>query len=658
MLCMMRDKPPLPDRGLDQMPKITPVETPDPEGPTAVGVPDKLKPGKIFAWFELERELEQGSTGAVWLAQDYSVGRQAEQVVLRFLPERLASNKAAVEKLTDEIQRRSALNHPNILHTYGVIESRGRVAIKMEYLDGQSLASLRLTRPNQVFEVRELEIWVKKACQALAYAHQEIGLIHGDIAPGNLVVDRSGELRLKNFGIEDSIAASMGRAPAIHNVAEILPYRSPERAAGEEPAITDDLYSLGATLYELLTSKPALYAGEIGDRASGKVLPAVAERRAELGIEGDAIPQIWEETVAACLAKDPVERPQSAKEIEQRLVTENSPEVPAKDALNALPEPAPKRPPWVRTLPVRTRWLVIAGILFILAFGSVLGFFLFHRATKLEQGGVVLNAIPGKSNVLLDGAHSPAPTVRPSFPASSTKESSPAVPTPAAEVSQNPSLDAGSTPGVEASPTPSSGVKATPSAGVNPASEASPAPSSEGKATPSTQETATSTETASVSSSPTPLNQQDAGATKEDVIRRINAMPGVTAAKKANLIEKMNKARSMERLVVIPFENGRSTLRRSAADELVKSLATPEMREKLSDPTSVLVVAGYADAGGRADVNLRISQARAENVSRILKEQAGLLNATQTIGMGGTELLDSDRPDQNRAVEIWVVVPL
>ena len=79
-------------------------------------------------------------------------------------------------------------------------------------------------------------------------------------------------------------------------------------------------------------------------------------------------------------------------------------------------------------------------------------------------------------------------------------------------------------------------------------------------------------------------------------------MPGVTAAKKANLIEKMNKARSMERLVVIPFENGRSTLRRSAADELVKSFATPEMRDKLSDPTIVLVVAGYADAGGRADV--------------------------------------------------------
>jgi len=82
------------------------------------------------------------------------------------------------------------------------------------------------------------------------------------------------------------------------------------------------------------------------------------------------------------------------------------------------------------------------------------------------------------------------------------------------------------------------------------------------------------------------------------------------------------------------------------------------MRDKVSDPTIILVVAGYADTGGRTDLNLRISQERAENVTKILKEQAKLLNAMQTIGMGGTELLDSNRPDQNRAVEVWAVVPL
>ena len=191
------------------------------------------------------------------------------------------------------------------------------------------------------------------------------------------------------------------------------------------------------------------------------------------------------------------------------------------------------------------------------------------------------------------------------------------------------------------------------------ARQVSTTPSPEVSGTPTAQKAATPTETASGASSPMSLSQpDDANAIKEDVLRRINAMPGVTAEKKASLVAKMNKARSMERLALIPFENGRSTLRRAAVDELVKVFDTPEMRDKLSDPTIVLVVAGYADAGGRADLNLRISRTRAENVSRILKEQVKLLNAMQTIGMGGTELLDSKRPDLNRAVEVWAVVPL
>jgi len=119
----------------------------------------------------------------------------------------------------------------------------------------------------------------------------------------------------------------------------------------------------------------------------------------------------------------------------------------------------------------------------------------------------------------------------------------------------------------------------------------------------------------------------------------------------------MDRARTMERLTVIPFDIGQTVLHRDAVYKLVKTFANPEMRDKVSDPTIILVVAGYADTGGRTDRNLRISQERAERVARILKVRAKLLNAMQTIGMGGTELLDSRRPDQNRAVEIWAIVP-
>src|SRR5271157_694337 len=426
----------------------------------------------------------------------------------------------------------------------------------------------------------------------------------------------------------------MSRLMVIHHTSETLPYKSPQRAAGGEPAITDDLYSLGAILYELLTSKPPFYAGDIGAQVCGKVPPSMAERRVELGIKGEAIPKNWEETVAACLAKDPVQRPQSAIEVEKRL----------KSATSSMAKPQPA----VGTPATRKPWLPMVGIIFVLSFVSAIAFFVFHHLTEAKSGKIVLNTIPPKANVFLDGVPVKEPSPTPKFPASpsglSEKEGSVSVVTPLPELSPTPSPEAGLTPSSEA--------------GLKPVSEVNPTPFPEVSSIRSPQQIATSNERQSTEPSPTPLSQPDVDSAKEGVIKRINALPGVNAEKKANLIEKMYKARSMERLTVIPFDRGQTTLHRATADELVKAFDGPEMRDKLSDPTTILVVAGYADTGERADLNLRVSQERAENVSRILREQAKLPNATQTIGMGGTELLDSKRPDQNRAVEVWAVAPL
>jgi outer membrane protein OmpA-like peptidoglycan-associated protein len=202
---------------------------------------------------------------------------------------------------------------------------------------------------------------------------------------------------------------------------------------------------------------------------------------------------------------------------------------------------------------------------------------------------------------------------------------------------------------------PEAGPASSPQAGLTPSLEVNPTPSAEASPTPSTQETANPGPRQSAP--PAPSSQLDFDAIRKEVIERINALPGVTAAKKAAMIENMHKARSMERLTVIHFNAGQTALRKTASDELVKTFASPEMRDKLSDPTIILVIAGYADTGGRADLNLRFSQERAENVSKILKEPARLLNAMRTAGMGGTQLLDSRQPDQNRAVEVWAVVP-
>src|SRR5260370_10226020 len=191
-----------------------------------VGISDQLRPGNMFALFELQRELDIGSTGAVWLAEDL-VRRQVDQVALKFLPDSIVSDKTAVAELKNEIRRRIALKHPNILRVYDLLESKGRVAIEMEYLDGQSVSHLRLSRPNQIFEVRDLEKWVKELCEALEYAHKDVGLVDGDIVPGNLIVDLAGTLKLKDFGIANCITDSMSGLMVIHNTIETLRYRSP-----------------------------------------------------------------------------------------------------------------------------------------------------------------------------------------------------------------------------------------------------------------------------------------------------------------------------------------------------------------------------------------------------------------------------------------------
>jgi outer membrane protein OmpA-like peptidoglycan-associated protein len=156
---------------------------------------------------------------------------------------------------------------------------------------------------------------------------------------------------------------------------------------------------------------------------------------------------------------------------------------------------------------------------------------------------------------------------------------------------------------------------------------------------------------------PAVLSKTDVDATREDVLKRINAMPRFTAEEKKRLSEKMETARSMDRLLVVRFDTGQTTLSRAADDDLIKLLKSKEIEDKISDPTVVFVVAGYADASGDPKKNLQISQQRADNVTKILKDKTNLLNVIHSVGMGSTDLLDGKRPDQNRAVEIWTVSP-
>jgi TolB-like protein/Tfp pilus assembly protein PilF len=210
--------------------------------------------------------------------------------------------------------------------------------ISMEYVDGETLSDLRAEKEQRVFKPSELAPLTAQLCEALDYAHNHARVIHRDLKPANLMVNRRGELKVSDFGIARSLSDTVSRLTAEQGRSGTLVYMSPQQLEGKRGTHLDDIYSLGATLYDLLTSKPPFYSGNIDRQIHERVPPSMTERRKDLNIEPASVAAVWEQAVAACLEKDPTKRPQSAMEVAHRLQLSAAP-VPAR-VMRAVPSKA------------------------------------------------------------------------------------------------------------------------------------------------------------------------------------------------------------------------------------------------------------------------------------------------------------------------------
>ncbi len=271
---------------------------------------------KVFGRYTLTRLLGRGGMGVVWLAHDDKLERD---VAVKFLPEVMMGDKLALADLKRETKRSLELTHPHIVRIYDFVDDARTAGIAMEYIAGDTLGNARVDKPGRCFEVAEISAWVAQLCSALDYAHTKAQVVHRDLKPANLMVDAKGDLKVTDFGIASSISDSVSRVSKQAGTSGTPMYMSPQQMMGEKPAASDDLYALGATLYDLLTGKPPFHTGNILMQVQTKVPPTIAARRAELGHVGVPIPAEWEATIAACLAKDPAGRPQSAGEVAERL---------------------------------------------------------------------------------------------------------------------------------------------------------------------------------------------------------------------------------------------------------------------------------------------------------------------------------------------------
>lgn len=264
---------------------------------------------RVFNRFTLTRQLGRGGMGLVWLAHDEKLERD---VALKFLPETVALDPRSVDDLKHETRRSLELTHPHIVRIYDFFEDANTAGIAMEFVDGATLAKLAVEQPLRCFEPAQILPWLRQLADALDYAHHKAKIVHRDLKPANLMVTRAGDLKIADFGISATVTDSVTRVSRVMSSGATPAYASPQQIMGERASPSDDIYSLGATLYDLITGKPPFHTGNLLAQVQEKAPPPMRQRRAEHGIAGAPVPDVWEATVAACLAKEAAGRPPSA----------------------------------------------------------------------------------------------------------------------------------------------------------------------------------------------------------------------------------------------------------------------------------------------------------------------------------------------------------
>lgn len=290
------------------------TDAPTSETPPAEISTGGVLPGTMLDEFRILREIGRGGMGTVYLAEDMLLHRE---VAVKVLAAHLVGSERALARFRDEARNAAGLRHPAIVPVYKLGTDSGLHYIVSEYVEGttlsQALESERARR-RETSSAQNLQRWQKQSAQmaaaiadALDCSHRS-GILHRDVKPSNILLDKSGAARLTDFGI----AKRVGPGEAILHTQAIgtCHYMSPEQASVEDARIDErsDVFSLGAVLYEMLTLRRAFDGTD-----ANLVLKAVmSDDPPKVRSIDRAIPRDLETICHKALEKSPERRYQSA----------------------------------------------------------------------------------------------------------------------------------------------------------------------------------------------------------------------------------------------------------------------------------------------------------------------------------------------------------
>ncbi len=318
--------------------------------------------------------LGKGGMGEVYRAEDLKLG---QTVALKFLPERLLADGAALERFHREVSLARNVSHPNVCRVFDIDEIDGRQFLSMEYIDGEDLASL-IRRIGRLPHAKAVELSLQ-LCRGLAAAHEN-NVLHCDLKPSNVMIDGRGRARITDFGL-----ACLGDDLSRDRAAAGTPsYMAPEQIGGNEISTRSDVYSLGLVFFEMFTGKRAFQA----ETLSELVLLHQRSGPRPSKLVPDIDPTI-ERLIMRCLRKDPDQRPRLQQVLavlsggDPLAVALAAGEIPSPELIAAAPGEGAMRP----LVAIAYLVLFLAGLALMVMLSGV---GLLHKEVPLPKSPTVL----------------------------------------------------------------------------------------------------------------------------------------------------------------------------------------------------------------------------------------------------------------------------